>query len=115
MEKLIKFILPFLSLWAVFAIFDFFYRNSFIALLQQSFTDRTLPETEEPLRTDIIGLRFPDEILAFLTHLYWPATDGSMPGLSLHGLNFLGAGAASWVLVFLESLRVAYQYRLVML
>ena len=115
MERLIRYLLPFLSLWALYAIFDFFSRNGFFALLQQSIKDRTLPETEEPLKTDITGLRFLDEFLASLTPFFWPAINGSMPGLSLHVLNFLGALAAAWVLVYLESLRVANQYRLVML
>ncbi len=115
MERLIKYVLPFLSLWAAYAIFEFSSRNGFFGLLQEAIRDHALPETEEPLSTDITGLRFLDEILASVIPFFWPVTDGNMPGLSLHGVNFLGAVAASWVLIYLESLRVANQYRFVAL
>ncbi|KLJ13428.1 hypothetical protein EMPG_11618 [Blastomyces silverae] len=101
----IRYLLPLLSLFAVYSIFIFSYQNGFISMLQHVIADGVLPETDERLRTDITGVPALDQLLANLIPFFWPAVDGSSPSATLYGLKFSGAIGGLWSLVLLETFR----------
>lgn len=79
--------------------------NGLNHLAQGAITAKTLPGTNEPLRTIYTGIEPVDNVLAALTTFFWPATDGSNPTLTLHSIAFSGTFGAAWTLVTLESWR----------
>lgn len=100
-----KLVLPLLSVFALYAIFYFAEINGLNHLAQGAITAKTLPGTNEPLRTIYTGIEPVDNVLAALTTFFWPATDGSNPTLTLHSIAFSGTFGAAWTLVTLESWR----------
>jgi hypothetical protein len=100
-----KLVLPLLSVFALYAIFYFAEINGLNHLAQEAITAKTLPGTNEPLRTVYTGIAPVDNVLAALTTFFWPATDGSNPTLTLHSIAFSGTFGAAWTLVTLESWR----------
>lgn len=104
MSKLTIFF-PLLFLLGVYSIFYFPACNGFFDQMQQVIERRKLP-TGEPLRT-ITGYQVPDEILNNLVPFFVAVVDGSSPGASLHGFNFVGAVFGCYALFYIESLRDA--------
>jgi hypothetical protein len=98
-------VLPLLSAFALYAIFYFAEINGLNRLAFEAIATKTLPGTNEPLRTVYTGIAPVDEVLAALTIFFWPATDGSNPTLTLHSVAFSGTFGAAWMLVTLESWR----------
>lgn len=100
-----KYILPLCSAFALYAIFFFSYQNGLHELGLKSVESGVLPGLNEPLRTVYTGVPKIDELLTVLTTFFWPAMDGSNPGLMLHTIGFSGTFGAAWILVTLESWR----------
>lgn len=100
-----KYILPLLSVYALYAIFFFSLQNGLQGMAEKSVESKTLPGTSEPLRIVYTSVQPIDELLAVLTTFFWPALDGSTPALMLHTIGFAGTFGAAWVLVTLESWR----------
>lgn len=100
-----KYVLPLCSVFALYAIFFFSQQNGLHELGLKSVESGKLPGMDHPLRTVYTGFPKIDEILTVLTTFFWPATDGSNPGLMLHTIGFSGTFGAAWVLVTLESWR----------
>jgi hypothetical protein len=100
-----RLILPLLSVFALYAIFYFAEINGLNRLAHGAISTKTLPGTNEPLRTVYTGIEQVDVVLAALTTFFWPATDGSNPTLTLHSIAFSGTFGAAWTLVTLESWR----------
>ncbi|KAL2391327.1 hypothetical protein RJ035_000363 [Blastomyces gilchristii] len=101
----IRYLLPLLSIFAVYSIFIFAHRNGFISMLQHAIADGILPETDERLRTDITGVHALDQLFANLIPFFWPVVDGGSPSATLYGLKFSGAIGSLWSLVLLETFR----------
>lgn len=102
---LAKFLLPLFSAFALYAIFHFSTENGLFKLVESAVRAKTIPGTDEPLRTVYTGIERLDRTLTTLTVFFWPVADGSRPGLSLHSICFSSALGSAWVLVFLESWR----------
>ncbi|GFG18757.1 hypothetical protein IFM5058_09331 [Aspergillus udagawae] len=100
-----RLILPLLSVFALYAIFYFAEINGLNRLAHEAISTKTLPGTNELLRTVYTGIEQVDVVLAALTTFFWPATDGSNPTLTLHSIAFSGTFGAAWTLVTLESWR----------
>ncbi|KAJ9265780.1 hypothetical protein DTO212C5_6635 [Paecilomyces variotii] len=105
--RLVKYILPALSAFAVYAIWTFSRDNGLFELVDQSILTKTLPGTKEPLRTIYAGIEAVDSTLTLLGAFFWTVFDGSNPSLTLQAINFSGSLGAAWVLVVLESWRNA--------
>ncbi|KAF7585091.1 hypothetical protein BBP40_000361 [Aspergillus hancockii] len=100
-----KLILPALSLSVFYTIFYYADINGLRALGDQSIASKTLPGTNDPLRTVYTGLEPVDHLLTTLTTFFWPTTDGSHPALLLHSIAFSGTFGSAWILVSLEAWR----------
>ena len=100
-----KVLLPSLSLFALYAIFYYADINGLRALGEQYVASKTLPGTNEPLRTIYTGIEPIDHLLTTLTAFFWPTTDGSNPTLFLHSVAFSGTFGSAWVLITLEAWR----------
>ncbi|KAB8258589.1 hypothetical protein BDV32DRAFT_151213 [Aspergillus pseudonomiae] len=100
-----KVLLPSLSLFALYAIFYYADINGLRALGEQCVASKTLPGTNEPLRTIYTGIEPIDHLLTTLTAFFWPTTDGSNPTLFLHSVAFSGTFGSAWVLITLEAWR----------
>ncbi|KAK2877275.1 hypothetical protein FQN49_001280 [Arthroderma sp. PD_2] len=85
--------------------FVFSFRNGFVTLVQDLISSKSLPGTDQKLRTEMTGSEILDRILPGLLVFFWPVVDGSAPGLSLQALNFTGSVTAIWILVELECSR----------
>jgi hypothetical protein len=106
MAMIMKYILPLLSLFALYATFFFSHANGSLELSHNSIESGHLPDlTKEPLRTVYTGIEPIDRILVILGTFFWPAFDGSNPSLTLHSICFAGAFGSAWVLVMLEAWR----------
>ncbi|KAA8642034.1 hypothetical protein EYZ11_006445 [Aspergillus tanneri] len=100
-----KLVLPALCLSVFYAIFYFGEINGLHRLALQSIESKTLPGSNQPLRTTYTGVEKLDELLTALTVFFWPTTDGNNEALTLHSLGFSGTFGSAWVLVTLESWR----------
>ncbi|TWU71182.1 hypothetical protein ED733_001149 [Metarhizium rileyi] len=100
-----RLVLPLLSLSAVYFIFYFADANGLRELGEAAQHAGKLPGLDEPLRTYYTGLRPLDQILTTLTIFFWPLSDGTQPGLTLHSIAFSGTFSSAWILVTLESWR----------
>lgn len=100
-----KLVLPCLSISVFYAIFYYAKINGLQALAEACIASRTLPGSDEPLRTVYTGVGKLDEVLTTLTTFFWPLTDGSRPGLLLHSVAFAGSFGSAWILISMESWR----------
>ncbi|KAG2411787.1 hypothetical protein HFD88_009343 [Aspergillus terreus] len=98
------YILLCLSVLGLDAIYGFGFRNGFLELMANSYRERKLSGTAEPLQGNITGTGF-DELLGNLIVFYWPVLDGNHPGLSLQAFHFSGAIVAVWVAIQVQSWR----------
>ncbi|KAL1852238.1 hypothetical protein Plec18167_006052 [Paecilomyces lecythidis] len=110
---LVKYILPALSAFAVYAIWSFSRDNGLFELIDKSILAKTLPGTKEPLRTIYSGVEAIDNMLTILGAFFWTVFDGSNPSLTLQAINFSGSFGAAWVLVVVESWRKANSWSII--
>lgn len=101
----IRFILPLLALFAIYALFVFSTHNGLFFLLQDAIANRKLPDCDEPLRTNYTGIEYLDYVLMNLGPFFWPAISGNASGMSVYLLGLLGPVGAAWVLLNLEGWR----------
>ncbi|KAJ6184838.1 hypothetical protein N7519_006139 [Penicillium mononematosum] len=100
-----RYVLFSLSALVFYAIFYFSYINGLDALGRKSIESGKLPSIDAPLRTVYTGIEEVDHVLTLLTTFFYPALDGTNPGLLLHGVGFSGTFGATWTLIVLESWR----------
>lgn len=103
--KMMKIVLPLLSVTTLYAAFYFAYINGLHGLALKSIESRTLPGRSDPLRTVYTEVPLIDRLLTALTVFFWPAADGSNPTLTLHSVGFAGTFGSAWILLTLESWR----------
>ena len=74
-----------------------------------------LLDSSEPMREGWTGIGPLDEQLRVLLGFFWPIFEGNLPTLGFLSLQFYGQLIAIWMLLLVESFRVANAWRLVSL
>ena len=76
---------------------------------------RTLPGTQELIKTVYTGIPAIDKQLTILVMVFWEQVDGSSPSNSLFCFHFAMQTACGWGLLVIESMRRGHRWRMISL
>lgn len=78
-------------------------------------TEATLPGSSIVMRTRWTGIGLIDQQLSVLLAFFWPIFQGDYPPLCFLTLQFYGQWIAIWILLLVESFRIANAWRIISL
>ena len=109
--------LLFFSAAAFYAVWYIFMHNGSTDQLEHVLKvgPRTLPGTQEPIKTVYTGIPAIDKQLTILVMVFWEQVDGSSPSNSLFCFHFAMQTACGWGLLMIESLRRGHRWRMISL
>jgi hypothetical protein len=99
--------------WGFFATLIFSSKNGLFITLEEIKKLGLLPYTSAGIRTKYTGVKALDDHLSMLVTFFWTVIDGTYPDVSLHSVDFLGQGAAAWVVCVVEGSRSGNKGKLV--
>lgn len=106
MITIVKYTLPIILLFGIYAIFIFSSRNGLFTLLDDAIYSRTMPGGNGLIKTNLTGIKALDEnLLIHLNAFFLRVVDGNAPDLSLYAFAFTGSFGAAWILITVEGWR----------
>ena len=102
---------------SIYTTWYLFYNNGTAELMEKvrDVGPRTLPGSNEALKTTYVGIGWIDNQLTLLTLFFWETVDGARPAASLFSFMFAGQGAAAWTILSTEGRRFGNHWKVVSL
>jgi hypothetical protein len=107
----LKYILPVWSAIGVYTVLSLMQWNGTYKQISVVNETNVYPKTDVFARHDFTGIERLDSLLRTLNITFWPIIDGSFPAASVQNFHFAGEYGATWMLLFLESIRAGNQWK----
>ncbi|CAG8234361.1 unnamed protein product [Penicillium salamii] len=108
-----KYIFLLLSVLVFYANTQFVHNSGIRVLIRDAIVSKTLPGSNNVLKTVFTGIARVDRELMILTSFFYPAADGQNATLLLHIVGFSGSFASAWALVTMEAWRSGNRWKII--